>query len=104
MLHSYYIQKTGRVPICANIIKFSEYVKWWNDSKIIPQVSISPNNKIRWGIHSNQKGFLSTKYKEGLVLGKSYIMVHYISRLRKNTFDYPVDVKSIGYNFCLKIS
>ena len=37
ILHSYYIQKTGKVPICANIIKFSEYVKWWNDSKIIPQ-------------------------------------------------------------------
>lgn len=39
-------------------------------------------------MYSNQKGFLSKKYKEGLALGKSYIIIHYISRLRKNNFDH----------------
>lgn len=61
-----------------------------NDGKFprsFQKVNISPNNRTGQGmIYSEQKGFISKKCREGLALGKLYIIIHYISGLSKNNF------------------
>lgn len=65
-------------------------MQWWKASQVIPQSKHKFKNRTGWGIiYSDQKGFISKKYKEGLALGKLHIIIHYISGLSKNIFCQP---------------